>query len=118
MFHGIRLAKVVYISSIAFSTRPLLPSPLPVERSHIHKTANMNQVNFKKNKNRTRAQHRYMQRRALAISEYLLLAVPQQHMEAVQFINELEQKYPEKKRRAQNLRVSPLAENPAGDQQR
>ena len=57
----------------------------------------MNQVNFKKNKNRTRAQYRYGQRRALAISDYLLLAAPLQHMEAVQFINELEQKYPGKK---------------------
>ena len=97
MFHGIRLAKVVYISILAFSTRPLLPSPLPVERNHIHKTANMNQVNFKKDKNRTRALFRYRQRRASAISDYLLLAAPVQHMEAVQFVNELEQKYPGKK---------------------
>ena len=97
MFHGIRLAKVVYISILAFSTRPLLPSSLPVGRNHIHKTANMNQVNFKKDKNRTRATYRYGQRRALAISDYLLLAAPLQYMEAVQFINELEQKYPGKK---------------------
>ena len=97
MFHGIRLAKVVYISILAFSTRPLLPLPLPVERNHIHKTANMNQVNFKKDKNRARGLFRYRQRRASAISDYLLLAAPLQHMKAVQFIDELEQKYPGKK---------------------
>ena len=97
MFHGIRLAKVVYISILAFSTRPLLPLPLPVERNHIHKTPNMNQVNFKKDKNRARGLFRYRQRRASAISDYLLLAAPLEHMKAVQFINELEQKYPGKK---------------------
>ena len=57
----------------------------------------MNQVNFKKNKNKTRAKYRYDQRRAAAIADYLLVTVPLQHMEAVQFINKLEQQYPGKK---------------------
>ena len=95
MFHAIRLAKVVYISLLAFSTRPLLPLPLPVERSYY--TTNMNQVNIPKNKNLTRAQHRYNQRRASAIADYLLLAAPLQHMQAARFVDELQQKYPWKK---------------------
>ena len=57
----------------------------------------MNQVNFKKDKNKTRAKYRYDQRRAAAIADYLLVTVPLQHMEAVQFINKLEQQYPGKK---------------------
>ena len=57
----------------------------------------MNQVNFKKDKNKTRAKYRYNQRRAAAIADYLLVTVPLQHMEAVQFINKLEQQYPGKK---------------------
>ena len=57
----------------------------------------MNQVNFKKDKNKTRAKYRYDQRRAAAIADYLLVTVPLQHMEAVQFINKLEQQYPWKK---------------------
>ena len=95
MFHGIRLAKVVYISLLAFSTRPLLPLPLPVERSHY--TTNMNQVNIPKNKNSSRAQYRHKQRRASAIADYLLLAAPLQYMQAERFVDELEQKYPWKK---------------------
>ena len=98
MFHGIRLAKVVYISSIAFSTRPLLSPSSPVERIPTQKAAaNMIQINAKKDKNRTRAHYRYGQRRALAISDYLVLAAPLQHMEATHFINQLEEKYPQKK---------------------
>ena len=98
MFHATRLAKVVYISLLAFSTRPLLSPSSPVERIPTQKAAaNMIQINVKKDKNRTRAQYRYGQRRALAISEYLVLAAPLQHMEATHFINQLEEKYPHKK---------------------
>ena len=98
MFHAIRLAKVVYISLLAFSTRPLLSPSSPVERIPTQKAAaNMIQINAKKDKNRTRAHYRYGQRRALAISEYLVLAAPLQHMEATHFINQLEEKYPHKK---------------------
>ena len=98
MFHAIRLAKVVYISLLAFSTRPLLSPSSPVERIPTQKAAaNMIQINAKKAKNRTRAHYRYGQRRALAISDYLVLAAPLQHMEATHFINQLEEKYPHKK---------------------
>ena len=98
MFHAIRLAKVVYISLLAFSTRPLLSPSSPVERIPTQKAAvNMIQINAKKDKNRTRAHYRYGQRRALAISDYLVLAAPLQHMEATHFINQLEEKYPHKK---------------------
>ena len=98
MFHAIRLAKVVYISLLAFSTRPLLSPSSPVERIPTQKAAaNMIQINAKKHKNRTRAHYRYGQRRALAISDYLVLAAPLQHTEATHFINQLEEKYPHKK---------------------
>ena len=98
MFHTIRLTKVVYISLLAFSTRPLLSPSSPVERIPTQKAAaNMIQINAKKDKNRTRAHYRYGQRRALAISDYLVLAAPLQHMEATHFINQLEEKYPHKK---------------------
>ena len=98
MFHAIRLAKVVYISLLAFSTRPLLSPSSSVERIPTQKAAaNMIQINAKKDKNRTRAHYRYGQRRALAISDYLVLAAPLQHIEATHFINQLEEKYPHKK---------------------
>ena len=102
MFHAIRLAKVVYISLLAFSTRPLLLLSSSVENTQ--KAATMNRNNdAKKNKNITRARHRYAQRRALSISEYLLLAAPLQHIEATKFIDELEEKYPQKK----DMRTTP-----------
>ena len=92
------MAKVVYISLLAFSTRPLLSPSSSVERIPTQKAAaNMIQINAKKDKNRTRAHYRYGQRRALAISDYLVLAAPLQHMEATHFINQLEEKYPHKK---------------------
>ena len=91
MFHAIRLVKVVYISLLAFSTRPLLSSS-SVENTQKPATMNSNK-STKEARNMTRAHHRYTQRRALAISEYLLLAAPLQHMEATKFIAELEEKY-------------------------
>ena len=50
--------------------------------------------------------YRHGQRRALAISDYLLLAAPQQHMEATEFVMKLEEKYPYKKdvRKTQEFR--------------
>ena len=54
-------------------------------------------------KNIQRARHRYEQRRALFISDHLLLAAPLQHMEATKFLDELEEKYPEKK----DMRTTP-----------
>ena len=99
MFHAIRLAKVVYISLLAFSTRSLLSPSSSVENTQ--KAATMNQINIKKNIQRAR--HRYQQRRALSISDYLLLTVPLQHLEATKFIDELEEKYPHKK----DMRTTP-----------
>ena len=100
MFHAIRLAKVVYISLLAFSTRSLLSSSSSVENTQ--KAAIMNQINIKK-KNIQRARHRHEQRRALFISDHLLLSAPLQHIQATRFLDELEEKYPEKK----DMRTTP-----------
>ena len=57
-------------------------------------------------KKEVRLRYRHGQRRALAISDYLLLAAPQQHMEATEFVTKLEEKYPNKKdvRKTQEFR--------------
>ena len=60
----------------------------------------MNQINIgkkKKNRNKTRATYRHNLRRAAVISDYLLVTVPQQHLEAVQFVDNLQRLYPDKK---------------------
>ena len=47
-------------------------------------------------KNETRRRHQQELRRAIAISDYLLLAATEQHRQATAFINKLEEKYPGK----------------------
>ena len=57
-------------------------------------------------KNEVRMRYRHGQRRALAISDYLLLSATQQHREATEFVIKLEEKYPNKKdvRKTQEFR--------------
>ena len=58
----------------------------------------MNQINKQtKNRNKVRALCRQNLRRAAVISDYLLVTVPQQHLEAVQFVDNLQRLYPDKK---------------------
>ena len=58
----------------------------------------MNQINIqRKNRNKVRALYRQNLRRAAVISDYLLVTVPQQHLEAVQFVDNLQRLYPDKK---------------------
>ena len=58
----------------------------------------MNQINKQsKNRNKVRALYRENLRRAAVISDYLLVTVPQQHLEAVQFVDNLQRLYPDKK---------------------
>ena len=48
-------------------------------------------------RNEVRLQYRKGLRRAKAVSDYLLLSAPQHHLEATQFVINLEQKYPDKR---------------------
>ena len=79
---------------LAFSIRPLLSSSPWGENLHI-KTTN-NPVDMERRR-KVRQRYRQGQRRAHAISDYLLLVAPQQHMEATEFVTKLEEKYPDKK---------------------
>ena len=60
------------------------------------KTEN-NKAALRERKTQVRRRYRENQRRALAISDYLLLAATQQHKEATEFVKKLEEKYPNKK---------------------
>ena len=51
----------------------------------------------KAKRNEIRIQYRNGLRRAKAVADYLLLSAPQHHLEATQFVVNLEQKYPNKK---------------------
>ena len=57
----------------------------------------MNKTLIKQRKKEVRTRYRKSQRRALAVSDYLLLSATQQHQEATEFIIKLEEKYPNKK---------------------
>ena len=74
---------------LAVSIRPLLSSPFR------EKPPTMNQAKRTK-RNEVRVRYRKGLRRAKAVSDYLLLAAPQHHLEATQFVLNLEQKYPDK----------------------
>ena len=66
----------------------------------------MNKTLINQRKKEVRTRYRQGQRRALAVSDYLLLSATQQHQEATEFVIKLEEKYPNKKdvRKTQEFR--------------
>ena len=60
------------------------------------KPLNRSVMEIRAQKNQTRRRHQCHMRRALAISDYLMLATPEMHRQAVQFVDQLTEKYPDK----------------------
>ena len=60
------------------------------------KPLNQSVMEIRAQKNQTRRRHQCHMRRALARSDYLMLATPEMHRQAVQFVDQLTEKYPDK----------------------
>ena len=62
-------------------------------RSKVHRS----NADRQKKKCESRKHHQHQLRRAMAISEYLLLSATEQHRQATVFVDQLEEKYPNKR---------------------